>query len=317
MNEGKEVQAIQEEILRLKKEKNALILAHNYQIPEIQDLADFVGDSLGLARRAQETDADIIVFCGVVFMAETAKILNPEKKVLIPSLDAGCSLVDSISLEDLRAWKAEHPDAVVVGYVNTSAEIKAECDICVTSSNAVELVRSIPEDREILFLPDMFLGAYVARKTGRKMHIWPGECHVHARLGYHRIRQMQTRYPDAELLVHPECGCSTSCLYYAENGDLGEHVHILSTSGMIRKARETRAKRFLVATEVGILHPLRKAAPDREFVPVDEEAICPYMKKITLENLLTSLREEVYEIDVPENIRTKALKALQAMVSVG
>ncbi len=317
VTQQKDQQALMEEILRLKREKNAVILAHNYQIPEIQDLADFVGDSLGLARRAQETDADIIVFCGVVFMAETAKILNPEKKVLIPSLEAGCSLVDSISVEALRAWKAEHPDAVVVGYVNTSAEIKAECDVCVTSSNAVELVQSIPEDKEILFLPDMFLGAYVARKTGRNLHIWPGECHVHARLGFHRIRQMQERYPDAELLVHPECGCSTSCLYYAESGDLGDRVHILSTSGMIRQAKAAHAQRYLVATEVGILHPLRKAAPDREFVPVDEEAVCPYMKKITLENLWRSLREEVYEIDVPEPTRTRALKALQAMVSVG
>ncbi len=306
-----------EEILRLKAEKKAVILAHNYQIPEIQDLADFVGDSLGLARKAREVEARMIVFCGVHFMAETAKILNPEKKVLLPDLNAGCSLAETITAEDVRRWKEEHPGAIVVGYVNTTAEVKAECDVCVTSSNAVEIVERLPRDREILFLPDMFLGAYVARKTGRKIHVWPGECHVHARLGYHTIRKAQERYPDATLLVHPECGCSTSCMYFAEDGSLGGNVQILSTGGMIRYASRSPSRRFLVATEVGILHPLRKRAPEKEFIPVDPEAVCPYMKEITLEKVLRSLRDEVYEIEVDERVRRRALRAIERMLEVG
>lgn len=312
-----EIQTMVEEILRLKEEKQAIILAHNYQIPAIQDLADYVGDSLGLARKARETEARIIVFCGVHFMAETAKILNPDKKVLLPDLRAGCSLADTITAEDVRRWKAEHPGALVVGYVNTTAEVKAECDVCVTSSNAVAVVESLPEDREILFLPDMFLGAYVARKTKRKIHIWPGECHVHARLGYHTIRKAQEKHPDATLLVHPECGCSTSCMYFAEDGSLGGKVQILSTGGMIRYATNAPDRQFLVATEVGILHPLRKHAPNKEFIPVDEEAICPYMKEITLEKVLRSLREEVYEIEVEQSIRQRALRAIERMLEIG
>lgn len=317
MGYAPEIREMMEEIRRLKKEKRAVILAHNYQVPEVQDVADFVGDSLGLSRKAREVDADIIVFCGVHFMAETAKILNPEKKVLLPDLEAGCSLADNITAEDVRKWKEEHPDAIVVGYVNTTAEVKAECDVCVTSSNAVEVVERLPEDREILFLPDMFLGAYVARKTGRKIHIWPGECHVHARLGFHTIRQAQEAHPDASLLVHPECGCSTSCMYFAEEGSLGNRVHILSTGGMIRYARQSPDRKFLVATEVGILHPLRKQAPEKTFIPVDEEAICPYMKKITLEKVLRSLTDEVYEIEVDPAVRERALQAIERMVEVG
>jgi len=316
MGYAPETLEMMEEIRHLKQEKRAVILAHNYQVPEVQDVADFVGDSLGLSQKAREVDADIIVFCGVHFMAETAKVLNPEKKVLLPDLEAGCSLADSITAEDVRRWKAEHPDALVVGYINTTAEVKAECDVCVTSSNAVEVVQSLPEDREILFLPDMFLGAYVARKTGRKIHIWPGECHVHARLGFHTIRQAQASHPEATLLVHPECGCSTSCMYFAEEGSLGSRVHILSTGGMIRYASESPDRTFLVATEVGILHPLRKRAPEKTFIPVDPEAICPYMKKITLDKVLRSLTDEVYEITVDPGIRERALRAIERMLEV-
>ncbi len=307
---------IAQEIKRLKAEKNAVILAHNYQLPEVQDIADFIGDSLGLSQAAAKTDADIIVFCGVHFMAETASIICPEKRVLLPDLEAGCSLAATINAEQLRAWKAEHPNAVVVSYVNTTAEVKAESDYCCTSTNALKVIQAIPPDREILFLPDMFLGAYIQRVTGRTMLIWPGECHVHAGIRPRDIDAMRAAHPEAEMLVHPECGCSSSCMYYQATGDLKGEVHILSTEGMVKHARQSPAREFVVATEVGILHRLRKEAPGKAFYPVNERAICEYMKKITLEKVLRSLREEIYEIRVPEPTASKARRAIERMLAI-
>lgn len=306
-----------EEIRRLKTEKRAVILAHNYQIAEVQDAADFVGDSLGLSQAAAKTDAEMIVFCGVHFMAETAAIICPEKKVLIPDLEAGCSLAATINAEQLRAWKAEHPNAVVVSYVNTTAEVKAETDYCCTSTNAVKVVQAIPPDKEILFLPDMFLGAYVERVTGRKMHIWMGECHVHAGIRPQEIEAARATHPHAELLVHPECGCSTSCMYLQAAGALnGIKTQIFSTEGMIRYAKQSSAKEFIVATEVGILHRMKKEAPGKKFYPANENAICEYMKKITLEKVRRSLRDEVYEVRVPAEIASKARRAIDRMLSI-
>jgi quinolinate synthase len=306
------------EVRRLAGERRAVILAHNYQVPWIQDVADFVGDSLALSRTAASTDADTIVFCGVHFMAETAKILSPEKIVLIPDPDAGCSLASAITAEDVRHWKDEHPGAAVVAYVNTTAAVKAESDICCTSSNAVEVVRSIPEDREILFLPDMFLGAHVERQTGRKMHLWMAECHVHAGIGSQEVQEKLRANPDAELLIHPECGCSTSAMYLLSEGVLPkDRTKILSTGGMVTESRRSPAKRFLVATETGILHQLRRGNPDATFEPVSEVAVCQYMKMITPEKLTRSLREGVFEVTVPEDIRVRAHRAVQRMIEIG
>jgi quinolinate synthase len=306
------------EVRRLAGERRAVILAHNYQVPWIQDVADFVGDSLQLSQRAAETDADTIVFCGVHFMAETAKILSPDKTVLLPDLGAGCSLAASIDAAQLREWKAEHPGAVVVSYVNTTAEVKAETDICCTSSNAAEVVRSIPEDREILFLPDMFLGAWVERQTGRRMHVWMGECHVHAGIGAGELRDKAASNPDAEILIHPECGCASQALWLMGEGVLpADRTHILSTGGMVRTSAASDAKRFLVATETGILHQLRKQNPGKEFEAVNEYAVCAYMKTITPTRLLRSLREGVFEITVPEDVRERAFRAVQRMIEIG
>ena len=307
-----------QEVHRLSADRDAVILAHNYQVPWIQDVADHVGDSLALSRIAAETDASTIVFCGVHFMAETAKLLSPEKHVLLPSLEAGCSLAASIDADQLRAWKAEYPGAVVVAYVNTSAAVKAESDICCTSSNAVDVVASIPEDREILFLPDQFLGAHVERQTGRKMHIWMGECHVHAGIQPGDLRAMMHAEPDVELLVHPECGCTTNVMWLLGEGELpADRTKVLSTGGMVTEAETSGRHRFLVATETGILHQLRKASPGKEFVPVDRKAECKYMKMITPENLLISLREGVYEIDVPADIADRARRAVERMIEIG
>ncbi len=307
---------IAQEIKRLKAEKNAVILAHNYQIPEVQDIADFIGDSLGLSQAAAKTDADIIVFCGVHFMAETASIICPEKRVLLPDLEAGCSLAATINAEQLRHWKAEHPNAVVVSYVNTTAEVKAESDYCCTSTNALKVVQAIPPDKEILFLPDMFLGAYIQKVTGRKIHIWPGECHVHAGIRPRDIDAMRAAHPEAELLVHPECGCSSSCMYYQATGALKGAVHILSTEGMIKHARNSQANEFIVATEIGILHRLKKETSGKTFYPANGRAICEYMKKITLEKVLRSLQEEIYEIRVPEPTASKARRAIERMLAI-
>ncbi len=307
-----------EKIDQLRNKKSAVILAHNYQIPPIQDIADFVGDSLGLSRTAQNTDKDIIVFCGVYFMAETAKILNPKKTVLIPNPDAGCSLVESITVEDLKKWKGENKKAVVVGYVNTRADIKAELDYCCTSGNAVQIVNTIPKNTPVLFLPDMFLGMYVKRITGRKnMEIWAGECHVHAAIDLKKINAAVENHPDADLLVHPECGCSTACMYHATEGDIPAPTYIFSTEKMVQHAKASEKKNFLVATEIGILHRLKKEAPGKNFFPVSEDAICEHMKKITVDNLLISLEKEIYPVEVDEEIQKKALVGIKRMIAVG
>src|ERR1700709_775442 len=268
------------EVRKLAEQRNATILAHNYQLPAIQDIADHVGDSLALSRVAAEAPEDTIVFCGVHFMAETAKILSPDKTVLIPDQRAGCSLADSITVDDLQAWKDEHPGAVVVSYVNTTAAVKALTDICCTSSNAVDVVASIDPDREVLFCPDQFLGAHVRRITGRKnLHIWAGECHVHAGINGDELAAQAKAHPDAELFVHPECGCATSALYLAGEGAVpDDRVKILSTGGMLHAARQTTARQVLVATEIGMLHQLRRAAPNVDFQPVNDRASCGYMK---------------------------------------
>jgi quinolinate synthase len=306
------------EVRRLAGERRAVILAHNYQVPWIQDVADFVGDSLQLSRRAAEADAETIVFCGVHFMAETAKILSPERTVLLPDLDAGCSLAASVTAEDVRRWKGEHPGAAVVAYVNTTAEVKAESDICCTSSNAADVVRSLPEDREILFLPDMFLGAHVERQTGRKMHVWMGECHVHAGIGAGELRARAEAEPDAEMLIHPECGCASSALYLLGEGVLpADRTKILSTGGMVQEALRSDAKKFLIATETGIIHQLRKGNPGKVFEPVNEYAVCQYMKTITPAKLLRSLREGTFEITVPEDVRVRAVLAVERMIEIG
>jgi quinolinate synthase len=311
--------AWREEVRRLATERDAVVLAHNYQAPEIQDVADHVGDSLALSRIAAASDASTIVFAGVHFMAETAKILAPEKTVLVPDADAGCSLADAITADQLRAWKAEHPGAVVVSYVNTTAEVKAETDICCTSANAVEVVESVPADREVLFLPDQFLGAHVQRVTGRSnMRIWMGECHVHAGISPSDLRARVAAAPDAELLVHPECGCTTSALWMVSDGQLPtDRVHVLSTGGMLDRARATTAGRVLVATEVGMLHQLRQANPVTSFEPVNPRAACPYMKMSTPEKLLRALREGRDQVTVDPAIAARARAAVEAMVAIG
>ncbi|MCP3797722.1 quinolinate synthase NadA [Allokutzneria sp. A3M-2-11 16] len=308
-----------EEVRDLARKRDAVLLAHNYQLPEIQDIADHTGDSLALSRIAAESDASTIVFCGVHFMAETAKILSPDKTVLIPDARAGCSLADSITADQLRAWKAEHPGAVVVSYVNTTADVKAETDICCTSSNAVDVVRSIPEDREVLFLPDQFLGAHVRRETGRdNIHVWAGECHVHAGINGPELAERAAAFPDADLFIHPECGCATSALYLAGEGTVpAEQVKILSTGDMVKAARSTSATSVLVATEVGMLHQLRKAAPEIDFRAVNERASCPYMKMITPAALLRGLRENADEVHVDAETARRARGAVQRMIEIG
>lgn len=305
------------EIQRLKKQKNAIILAHNYQISQVQEVADFIGDSLKLSRLAGETDASYIVFCGVHFMAETASIISPDKKVLIPDLEAGCSLASSINPKELLKWKNENPNAVVVSYVNTSAEIKALSDYCCTSSNAVKVVKSIPADQPVLFLPDMFLGAYVAEETKRNnIKIWPGECHVHAGITDKDINSMLAKYSNAEFMVHPECSCTSSTLYHVSKGDINKDCKILSTEGMMKEARESKNNQFLIATEVGILHRMQEENPSKEFIPVKNDAVCKYMKKITVEKVHNSLINDVYEVKVPEKIARKAIIPIERMLAI-
>ena len=306
-----------EEIEALRRTHGAVILAHNYQIAPIQDLADFVGDSLGLAQAATRVDAPVIVMCGVYFMAETAKILNPARMVLIPDPNAGCSLADSITADQLRAWKAEHPGAVVVSYVNTTADVKAESDICVTSGNAEAVIRSIPADREILFCPDMFLGAHLERVTGRKMHIWLGECHVHAGIRPEEIESRRAKFPQADLLIHPECGCSSQCVWAKSAGAInGSGTYVLSTEGMLRHAHQSKQTTFLIATEIGLLHRLKKEMPEKRFVAADDDASCRYMKMITLENLRDCLRDGRPEVNVASDIAERARGALDRMLDV-
>ena len=306
-------------IRALAKEKNAVILAHNYEIPEVQDVADFVGDSLGLSREAARTTADIIVFCGVHFMAETAAMLSPQKTVLLPDLGAGCSLAATIDAAQLRAWKAEHPGAVVVSYVNTTAEVKAETDYCCTSGNAVDIVNAIPADQDILFLPDFFLGAHVRRVTGRQnIHVWMGECHVHAGITPQSLAEQRALHPGAELLIHPECGCATNVVEAMSAGDIDPaNAHILSTEGMVQRPLNTSANEFIVATETGILYRLRKASPEKTFYAASERAECEYMKLTTLPKVLSSLERMQHRIVVAPEIAARARLAIERMVAIG
>lgn len=305
------------EIQRLKEEKNAVILAHNYQVPQVQDIADYIGDSLKLSKLAAKTDASIIVFCGVHFMAETASIISPQKKVLIPDLEAGCSLASSINTRELLNWKKENPNAVVVSYVNTSAEIKALSDYCCTSSNAVKVVQTIPKETPILFLPDMFLGSYIIEVTKRdNIKVWPGECHVHAGITYKEINQMIEKYKSAEFLVHPECSCTSSTLYHISKGDINREFKILSTEGMMNEAKTSNNNQFVIATETGILYRMKEENPEKEFIPIKKDAICKYMKKITLEKVYNSLVNEMYEVKVPKEIADKALIPIERMLAI-
>ncbi|HKN93589.1 MAG TPA: quinolinate synthase NadA [Thermoleophilaceae bacterium] len=320
---AEEIARLKDEVRALAQERNALILAHNYQVPEVQDVADFVGDSLALSRQAAATDADTIAFCGVHFMAETASILSPDKTVLLPDLGAGCSLADSISADELRAWKAEHPGAIVVMYVNTTAEVKAETDYCCTSSNAVQVVEHIRrehgEDVEILFGPDMFLGAYVEKVTGKPMKVWMGECHVHAGIRPGDIAQVREENPGAEFLIHPECGCSTSVMEYVAAGDVDpERTHMLSTGGMLKFAQESDADRFIVATETGMLYPLEHENPGKTFVPANRAAVCQFMKMITLPKLRDALADGGgrYEVKVDPAIADRARVPIERMVAI-
>jgi quinolinate synthase len=315
------------EVRALAAERNAVILAHNYQVPEVQDVADYVGDSLGLSRKAAETDSYTIVFCGVHFMAETASVLCPEKTVLIPDLDAGCSLAASIDEEQLADWRATYPQGVVVMYVNTTAAVKALTDYCCTSANAVDVVRHIYDthgaDTEILFGPDMWLGAYVEKELDKRMHVWDGECHVHAGIRPGDIEATRAAHPGADFLIHPECGCSTSVMEYVASGDVSaEGVHMLSTGGMLKYAEEAErqpdhAGQAVVATEIGMLYPLQMAAPDIEFIPANAEASCQYMKMITLPKLRDALREMQFEVRVPEDVAKLARVPIERMVALG
>ena len=309
---------LKDKILKLKGEKDVVILAHNYQIPEVQDIADFVGDSLGLARQAAKTNHKTILFCGVHFMAETAAIISPEKKVLIPDLEAGCSLSDSITVEQLRKWKKEHPNSITVGYVNTTAEIKSELDYCCTSSNAVNVVKAIPSEKDVLFLPDMFLGSYVAKMTGRKnMFIWAGECHVHAGITPSDIDRKLESMANAEFLVHPECSCTSPMLYDIASGSYkNRQVQVLSTEGMMNYAKNSSSSEFVVATETGILYRMKQQNPEKTFVPASDKAECQYMKMITLDKVYDSLVNEEYEVRVPKNIALKAKLSIDRMLSI-
>jgi quinolinate synthase len=326
-----EIAALQGEVRKLAAEREAVILAHNYQIPEVQQVADYVGDSLGLSREAARADAGTIVFCGVHFMAETASILCPEKTVLIPDLEAGCSLAASIDAKQLREWKGRHPDGVVVMYVNTTAEVKALTDYCCTSANAVQVVRHIYETHgdgtEILFGPDMWLGAYVEKELGRRMHVWDGECHVHAGIRPSDIEAAREVHPGADFLIHPECGCTTSVMEYVAAGDVAsEGVHMLSTGGMLRYADEAeressshagKPREAIVATEVGMLYPLQMAAPDVDFIAANPEASCVFMKMITLPKLRDSLRDGKHRVKVPADVAERARVPIDRMVAIG
>jgi quinolinate synthase len=323
------IPALQQQVRELAVDQGAVILAHNYQLPEIQDVADYVGDSLGLSQQAAAAQSDTIVFCGVHFMAETASVLCPEKRVLIPDADAGCSLADAITAAQLREWKAAHPSAIVVMYVNTTAEVKAETDYCCTSANAVQVVEHIYREHgggtEILFGPDMFLGAYVERTLGRPMHVWDGECHVHAGIKPHDIETVRAEHPSADFLIHPECGCSTSVMEYVASGDIAsDGVKMLSTGGMMRYARELGSRpsetggtlTAIVATETGMLHPLRAAAPDVDFIAANEAASCRYMKMITLPKLRDALIRGGPEVKVPAEIAERARVPIERMVAI-
>ena len=314
-----DIVALQAEIKALAKQRNAVIIAHNYERPEVQDVADYVGDSLGLSREAAKTTAEVIVFCGVHFMAETAAVLSPQKMVLLPDLAAGCSLASTIDGDQLREWKADHPGAIVVSYVNTTADVKAESDYCCTSGNAVEIVNSIPAETEILFLPDMFLGAHVRRITGRQnMHVWMGECHVHAGIDPEHINLQRAKHPNAEFLIHPECGCATSAVEAVSAGDVDpEGVQILSTEGMINRPKISDADEYIVATEVGILHRLRRENPTKRFYPASDLAVCAYMKVTTLPKILRALQKLEHVITVEPETAARARTAIERMIAIG
>jgi quinolinate synthase len=311
--------ALHARIRELAAQHNAVILAHNYQRPEVQDVADYVGDSLGLSREAAKTSADVIVFCGVHFMAETAAILSPTKTVLLPDLAAGCSLAATIDADQVRAWKAEHPGAVVVAYVNTTAAVKAEADYCCTSGNALEVVNAIPAETPILFLPDMYLGAHVRRLSGRdNLHVWMGECHVHAGIDPEHINHQRALHPKAEFLIHPECGCATPVLEAISAGDVdGKDVQILSTEGMIRRPEQSSADQFIVATEVGILHRLRRENPTKTFFAANDGAVCAYMKVTTLDDVVDALELMQHRITVDPATAARARLSIERMVAIG
>jgi len=294
-----------EKIRRLKKENNAVILAHNYQIPEVQDIADYVGDSLGLSLQASKTTADVIVFCGVYFMAETAKILSPEKTVLIPDKNAGCPMADMITAEELRRLKAEHPRAKVLCYVNTTAEVKAECDVCCTSGNAEKIVRDVfRKDDEIIFVPDQYLAHYISTKVERNFILWKGFCPTHVKILPEDIAKKRTLYKNAEVLAHPECPASITSIA----------DQVLSTEGMCRYIKESKATEFIIGTEIGILHRMQKENPGKYFYPASEQATCPNMKRTTLEKVLWSLEEMGFEVTVPQDIIHKARTYLRRMI---
>ena len=314
-----EIPALQAEIRALARRRNAVVLAHNYKRPEVQDVADFVGDSLGLSRQAAKTDADVIVFCGVHFMAETAKILSPGKKVLLPDLGAGCSLAASVTADDVRRWKAKFPGYVTVGYVNTTAEVKAELDYACTSGNVLDVIDAIPEDRGILFLPDFFLGAHIRRnRPHRNVEVWLGECHVHKGIRPDTLEAQRRAHPDAEVLIHPECGCAGQVIYAMGRGDISpDRVHIASTERMIQLTRERPAREFIIATETGIMHRMQQTAPDKTFLAADPEAVCAFMKTITLPRVRDALILDQFEITVPDDIAERARLSLERMVSLG
>lgn len=299
---------IQDELGELKKARNAIILAHNYQLGEVQDAADFLGDSLGLALKARESNAETIVFCGVIFMAETVSVLCPDKTVLVPDLEAGCSLASMIRPEQVHAWKAEHPNGVVLGYVNTTAAVKAECDYCCTSANAEKILAAIPREKEVLFIPDYFLGKYLELKSGRKLHLWQGFCHAHVKIKAEEIDVLRREHPDAEFLMHPECGCLTKSMAYADQ--------ILSTEGIVRHVDQSTRREFIIATEVGILDRLQKKHPEKIFYPAGRQAVCEYMKRNTLEKIVTSLERLEYVIRIPEETARAARIPLERMLAV-
>jgi quinolinate synthase len=295
-----------EDILKLKKEREAVILAHNYQLGEVQDIADFIGDSLDLSQRAAKTDARVIVFCGVHFMAETASLLCPDKIVLLPDEHAGCPMADMVTAEALRDKKRQFPEASVVCYINTTAEVKAECDICCTSSNALKVVATLPRNKPILFVPDKYLGSYLSKVSGREMLLWPGYCPTHQRIMAKDILSLKEQYPKAKVLVHPECRSEVVVLA----------DEVLSTGGIIKFVKESKAEAFIIGTEIGIIYRLKKENPDKRFIPVSEQAVCPNMKLITLEKILWSLEEMTFQVTVPDAIRDKAQEAVRKMLQL-
>jgi quinolinate synthase len=314
-----EIAELQREIRRLAQARDAVIIAHNYQRPEVQDVADFVGDSLGLSRQAAKIEQEVIVFCGVHFMAETAAILSPGKRVLLPDLEAGCSLAATINAADVRRWRAEFPGYIAIGYVNTTAEVKAELDYCCTSGNVLDVVDAVPADTGILFLPDFFLGAHVRRmRPERKIEVWMGECHVHKGINPERLEAERQAHPGAEVLVHPECGCAGQLIYAMGQGDIDPaNLHIASTERMIQLVAERPAKEFIVATETGIMHRMEQLAPEKTFLAADPEAVCAYMKTITLPRVRESLELDRYHITVPPEIAARARASVDRMVALG